>query len=352
MAKHMQLNVPKPCPENWNNMNETQRGRFCLSCQKEVIDFTLMTDQQILNHISKANSGVCGRFTDNQLNRDIVMKNERKLTWFKYFMHVIIPAILLTSKSSAQQVKINGDTIVCKAPDLIRNNSTMLTGTVGGLVVGKQIKNKSVIITGNVTDEKNEPVPFASIRIKGSNTGISADVDGAFKLTTPKNSDHITLIASGVGYEPNELPLNLNNANGNSLKVSLSLKVHTTTGLGEVVVVAGYTVAKKTEKKPILQPVIDTIANVFIKDTVKIYPNPVHAGGMMNIDFDVKNAGEYNLTILNISGQIVMNKKIELNSKQQIEQIACDNRITPGIYVVQITGALGKKYYSNKIMVL
>ena len=45
MQKQTSLYIPKPCHEDWNKMTPTQQGKFCSSCSKQVIDFSLMSDQ-------------------------------------------------------------------------------------------------------------------------------------------------------------------------------------------------------------------------------------------------------------------------------------------------------------------
>ncbi|TDM00057.1 MAG: hypothetical protein C4K58_02085 [Flavobacteriaceae bacterium] len=51
-------------------MKENLDGRFCLSCQKTVYDFTGKTNEEILSVISGATSGsVCGRFYQDQLDQ-------------------------------------------------------------------------------------------------------------------------------------------------------------------------------------------------------------------------------------------------------------------------------------------
>ena len=47
MGKHIQLNIPKPCHENWDQMTPVDKGRFCGFCQKQVVDFTAMNDEQL-----------------------------------------------------------------------------------------------------------------------------------------------------------------------------------------------------------------------------------------------------------------------------------------------------------------
>lgn len=57
-------------------------------------------------------------------------------------------------------------------------------------------------ITGKITDATGGPIPSATIRIKGSKTGTSAGMDGAFKIHVSPNA---ILVISGVGYESKEV---------------------------------------------------------------------------------------------------------------------------------------------------
>lgn len=62
------ISVPKPCHENWNQMTPVEQGRHCDQCCKTVIDFTLLTDAEVINYLTLENN-VCGRFSENQLHR-------------------------------------------------------------------------------------------------------------------------------------------------------------------------------------------------------------------------------------------------------------------------------------------
>ena len=64
-----QINVPKPCSQNWNSMIPNKEGRFCNSCSKTVIDFTKMDIPEIKNYLieNSGKEGVCGHFKFDQV---------------------------------------------------------------------------------------------------------------------------------------------------------------------------------------------------------------------------------------------------------------------------------------------
>lgn len=62
------IRIDKPCSENWNDMNPTEKGAFCLKCSKEVIDFSNKLPLEIKRLLlENAGGEVCGKITDNQL---------------------------------------------------------------------------------------------------------------------------------------------------------------------------------------------------------------------------------------------------------------------------------------------
>ena len=53
MKKQLKLSVKNPCSKKFEHFRPTQHGGFCSSCAKEVIDFTAMTDQEIVHYTTK-----------------------------------------------------------------------------------------------------------------------------------------------------------------------------------------------------------------------------------------------------------------------------------------------------------
>ncbi|HEX3023852.1 MAG TPA: carboxypeptidase-like regulatory domain-containing protein, partial [Chitinophagaceae bacterium] len=81
-------------------------------------------------------------------------------------------------------------------------------------------------VSGKVTDDKGDPVPFATIKIKGSKITEIADANGIFQIKANKGA---VLEVSSVGYKSNEITVGASN----SLAVTIA---KTLENLNEVVV--------------------------------------------------------------------------------------------------------------------
>jgi len=63
-------------------------------------------------------------------------------------------------------------------------------------------------ITGKITDSSGEAIPFASVYIKNTNKGVSANVDGAYSITVDKGS--VILMYKAIGYKSAERTVTIN----------------------------------------------------------------------------------------------------------------------------------------------
>ncbi|HYC28345.1 MAG TPA: carboxypeptidase-like regulatory domain-containing protein, partial [Chitinophagaceae bacterium] len=85
-------------------------------------------------------------------------------------------------------------------------------------------------ITGQVTTETGQPLPAASIMIKGSRTGVTADESGHFSITIP-NRDAV-LVISAAGYRETELRIGSADSYNVSLRPGDDLSTVVVTALG------------------------------------------------------------------------------------------------------------------------
>lgn len=91
-------------------------------------------------------------------------------------------------------------------------------------------------VTGRITDENGAPLAGASVRVKGSSQGISANANGEFSITVP---DDAVLIFSYVGYDERQIPVSGQATINVSLKPSVKIQ--------DQVVVIGYGTATKRD---------------------------------------------------------------------------------------------------------
>ena len=76
---HPIIIIPEPCNESWDKMTPvnngpTGQGRHCSSCEKTVVDFTTMSNDEILGYLSRRNNErVCGRFKTEQVRQPVII---------------------------------------------------------------------------------------------------------------------------------------------------------------------------------------------------------------------------------------------------------------------------------------
>lgn len=66
--KNLSISIENPCHEDWQQMTPESQGRFCQTCEKTVVDFSKMSDEEVLNYFSRPRTQkICGRFREDQL---------------------------------------------------------------------------------------------------------------------------------------------------------------------------------------------------------------------------------------------------------------------------------------------
>lgn len=222
-------------------MTPTEQGRFCNACAKEVIDFTAMSDTEVLHYfISKKNENVCGRLYADQLNRDITrpVYAKRKVLWYwNYFVMLFL--LLFKGNMGKAQVAIpkqpvenvNGKDIQktfpvklipplkigekkigasCQAKDTV---STVLGGVMGGIQItdGDYIpvtppRHVAVI---EVRDNKTSDPIKATVTIENDDTDKKKQTitnkNGIYKLRRIKETESYTVTISAPGYKDSVL---------------------------------------------------------------------------------------------------------------------------------------------------
>lgn len=122
-----------------------------------------------------------------------------------------------------------------------------------GLLVSFQVSAQNKVIKGRVTDETSNPVPNASVVIKGAKAGAVTDASGNYSISVPGSTT--TLVFSSLNFANQEVVI------GNKTEINVQLKASIST-LQDVVVV-GY----GTTKKATLTGSVSTVKSAEIENT-------------------------------------------------------------------------------------
>jgi hypothetical protein len=225
--KQIKLAIPTPCHEDWNTMTATESGKFCASCQKTVIDFSRMSDAEIIHYFSDFKGETCGRLTDKQLNsviaEPLVLKPNYRWAW-------ALSALLLPTVAASQTVKNSVQTEI-RDPSVLAAKS----------VVGTDF----LTIEGQVNElgDRFLPVDGAIVAVNINDKIVAyaqTDSLGVFTLNLPKSYDNqrFSLDVSQIGYEKEQLFFdNFTAIKDNRLFIALK---NAPIEIGDAVVCTGY----------------------------------------------------------------------------------------------------------------
>ncbi|NEQ54302.1 MAG: hypothetical protein F6K11_29930 [Leptolyngbya sp. SIO3F4] len=181
------LTIPKPCTENWKAFTPTSTGGFCENCQKNVIDFTKMSEKEIIDFFKNKPAHTCGRFNPAQLKiyeKEILEKPQSKYQLLKAgFLSLLLMGGGKELMAQQQRSKTNIE-------QSIHNNHQDKST--------QETEEKGITVEGTViSKEDNSLFPGVSVIIKGTSLGTQTDINGKFKLQNLKEGDVLIFMYIG-----------------------------------------------------------------------------------------------------------------------------------------------------------
>jgi TonB-linked SusC/RagA family outer membrane protein len=145
-------------------------------------------------------------------------------------------------------------------------------------------------ITGRVTDDKGDPVAFATVKVKGSKSAISADENGYFRITVPENA---TLQFSATGSETKDVSIS-----GQAGMINVTL-AKTNTDLTTVVVTTSLGIRRQAKE---LGYAASSLNNKVLTQGRSVNVQQALNGKVSGLSITTTNSGVFENSKLNIRG--------------------------------------------------
>lgn len=197
MSSNFTLAIPTPCHKKWEHFTPTQKGRFCASCQKEVIDFTTWNEEQIKQFFFTHPQSTCGRFAPHQLTTytDYPATSKHPTRWAVALAFILLlarPTEAQTSRTITDQEQV----------DKINEDGLNQLDSVDRITI------KGIV----TSDDGVEALPGVNVMRKGSTQGTVTDSDGNFEMVIEQPKAVETLIVSFIGLTPVSYQVNADTA--------------------------------------------------------------------------------------------------------------------------------------------
>jgi hypothetical protein len=187
------ISIPQPCHEDWQQMTRVAQGRHCQSCCKTVIDFTAMSNAEVINYLAM-HKNTCGRIEHSRLagiNYELEADDKRQFSW-KGLLAAASLSILFPAIDVQAEIRPKTEQLPYSS---FPRGKMMVFNKVG-----------PITIEGVVTAmEDGRAIPGVSIMVKGTPTGTETAADGRFRLKALNITDTIRI--SSVGHKPVEMPV-------------------------------------------------------------------------------------------------------------------------------------------------
>jgi hypothetical protein len=95
---------------------------------------------------------------------------------------------------------------------------------------------------------------------------------------------------------------------------------------------------------------LTTVKNFFIKDSLRVYPNPARSGTELKIEIRNQVTGEMQVELFNLSGQLISTSKVNNYEKNSLLSYQLPN-ILAGAYLLRLTNRRSGKTQTEKIII-
>jgi hypothetical protein len=227
----LSLSIPNRCSEKWENFSITGFGGYCSSCERIVVDFTKMSDEQLVDFFASKRAHTCGRFRREQLKVYSVtplVKLRPGLTVLKAGLLSLL-LLLINKNTSAQITNDKATREVVHQPD---HGTHADWKTIEGIIL------KGTVVSA----EDKSALPGVNVLLKETTIGTVTDADGRFTFPERLKGGDV-LVFTFIGLDTKEYIVRESNVENFEMNISLSMCMMVT--MGEVQVDGLYSAQPK-----------------------------------------------------------------------------------------------------------
>ena len=217
----IRISIPTPCNQQWSDLNPVSEGGFCASCQKEVIDFSGLSEKEIVSRISATGGKVCGRFREEQLKTHYLWQESVTIRPGMSLVKagVIGAFLMLMSKPTLAQEKPQ------------KQNTEVVEEKQRDFRTSPSVEVEEYWIEGSIQDKYDHSgIPGANVLLRGATHGATTDANGYFRFPVPLKKGDV-LVVSFIGYMTEEYKVPATAENTIVLKLNMDYEI-----MGEVAV--------------------------------------------------------------------------------------------------------------------
>ncbi|SFT75674.1 Por secretion system C-terminal sorting domain-containing protein [Lishizhenia tianjinensis] len=310
------ISIPEPCHEDWNTMTPNAKDRFCSSCAKTVVDFTHLSKEEIMSHLS-SHKNVCGRLNSNQLNTiyQLPYKERFKLARFAAACLLVFGLGLFNYSCEMESPQVNLLELTSKGTSIFTNSDPE---TLGELALVKDSNTVQQLEKDSVQEvEQNWNKTNTYDELEGIEGEIALEMIPEECINSEKHEDVGDTIYTLTKEDIEQIPLDYYPM------------------IGAVVLV------ERPEKtiEPIVVP----------ENELKLFPNP--ANHVTNLRFKprkLESKDDITFQIFNQTGALVQQERMTFEGEDFTAKFAVSD-LTNGAYFVNFV--YGEERFSEKLIV-
>ena len=180
------LKINKACSEHWEQMTPSEKGKFCETCAKNVIDFTQLSQAEIAAKIKSTKGEICARVTKQQLAMpliDLEAHTTYKLPYSNIAASILVASTLAISTTSYAQNKKSPTEFVQTTSLSSKSNIKRIASKPKAIASDNFVTFKG-IVTAKEDGERIKNAKITLVTIHKMFTTLSLE-DGTFALEIP-----------------------------------------------------------------------------------------------------------------------------------------------------------------------